>query len=95
MQVVEFLIGTDSVHVRIDAVAWLYLVFGQTQPLPFGQRVNHLSLCVTQILDRERHCPLHAIQVVVDAKSLKHEQRSRHAAQSQFGGKVLLKEFLD
>ena len=35
MEVVQFLIGTNGVHVGINAIARLYLVVGQRQPFPF------------------------------------------------------------
>ena len=95
MQVIQFLVGTNGVHVRIDAVAALHLLLSQCQSLPFRQRVHHLSPCVTHILDGERHRTLHAVQVVVDAQSLQHEQRCRHTAQPQFRRQVLLKEVLN
>ena len=36
VQVVEFLVGTDGIHVRIDAVAALHLLLGQRQSLPLS-----------------------------------------------------------
>ena len=95
MQVVQLLVSTDGVHIRIDAIAWLYLVFGQRQALPFSQRVNDLSTSIAQVLDGERHCTLHTIQVVVDAQSLQYEEWSRHTTQTQLGRQVLLKELLN
>ena len=95
MQIVELLISTDGVHVGIDTITRLYLILSQRKTLPLGQRVNHLSLRISQILDGERHSTLHTVQVVVDTQSLQHEQRSRHTTQPQLCGEVLLKEFLD
>ena len=37
MQVVQFLVSTDSIHIGIDSVARLHIVFSQCQPFPFGQ----------------------------------------------------------
>ena len=95
MQVVKLLISTDSIHVGIDAIARFYLILRQRESLPLGQRVNHLSLRISQILDGEGHSTLHTVQVVIDTQSLQNEQRSRHATQPQFGREVLLKELLD
>ena len=95
MQVVQFLVSTDSIHISIDSVARLHIVFSQCQPFPFGQRMNHLGLLVSQILNRKGHRTLHAIQVIIDAKAFQHEQRSRHTTQPQLRTQVLLEEFLN
>ena len=95
MEVIEFLVGTDGIHIGIDTIARLYLVLCQRETLPFSQRVHHLGLGVAQILDGETHRSLHTIQVVINAQSLQHEERCRHAAQPQLRRKVLLKEILD
>ena len=67
VQVVQLLVGTNGIHIRIDAIARFYLVFCQRQTLPFCQRMHHLCTGIAQILNRERHCALHTIQVIVDA----------------------------
>ena len=83
MKIIKFLIGTDGVHISIDTIVWLYLIFCQGQALPFSQRVNHLSLCITQILDRESYRALHSIQVVIDTQTLQYEERGGDTAQAQ------------
>ena len=83
MKIIKFLIGTDGVHIGIDTIAWLYFIFCQGQALPFSQRVNHLSLCITQILDRESYRALHSIQVVIDTQTLQYEERGGDTAQAQ------------
>ena len=95
VQVVQFLVGTYGVHVRIDAVARLNLILSQREPLPLGQRVHHLGLSVAEILDGECHCPLNTVQVIVDAQPLQHEERRRHATQPEFRRQVLLEELLN
>jgi len=84
VQVVKLLVGTNGVHISIDAISRLYLVFCQTQSLPFCKRVHHLGLGIAQILDREAHGALHTIQIVVNTKSFQHEEWCRYSAQSQF-----------
>ena len=37
VEVTQFFIGANGVHVGIDAVAGFDIVFGQRQSLPFGQ----------------------------------------------------------
>lgn len=95
MEVVQLLIGSDGIHVGINAKAWFNMVFGQRESLPFSQRMNNFCLGVTQVLDGERHRALHAIEVIVDAQALHHKQRCRHTRQTQFGCQILLKEILD
>ena len=95
MKVVELLVGADGVHVRIDTISRLHLVFGQSQSFPFRQRVHNLGLSLSQVLDGERDRTLHAVQVVVDAKAFQYEQRCRDAAQPQFRAQVLLEKLLD
>ena len=85
MEVVQFLVGTDGIHVGINAIARLYLVVGQRQPFPFRQRVYHFCPCLSHILDGEGNRPLDAVQVVIDAQTGLYEQRCRDAAQPQFG----------
>ena len=46
MDVVELLVGAYGVHIGIDAVSRFDVVFSQREPLPFGQRMNHLGLCI-------------------------------------------------
>ncbi len=94
MQVVQLLVSSDGIHIRIDTISRLNFVFSQSQSFPFRQRVYHLSLSVAKVFYRERHRTLHAIQVVVDTQTLHHEQRSRDTLQSKLCRKVLLEEVL-
>ena len=85
MEVIQLLVSTNGVHVGVDAVARLNVIFGQGQALPFSQRVYHLCLSVAQILYWEGHGALHAVEVVVYAETFQHKQGSCDAAQPQFG----------
>ena len=76
-------------------MAQLHLIFGQREPLPFGQRVHHFGTGIAQVFDGERYGALHTVQVVVDAKALQHKQRSCYTAQAQLGGEVLLEKLLN
>ena len=80
VDVVQLLVGADGVHVGVQPVSRGDLVGPQFHAFPFGQRVHHLGPAVAQIADRERHGALHAVQVVVDARARKDEQRRRDAA---------------
>ena len=66
MEIVQLLVGTDGIHIGINAIPRLNLILGKRQTLPFGQRMNDLGLCIAEILDGERHRTLHAIQVIID-----------------------------
>ena len=95
MQVVQFLVSADGIHVGIDAVARLYLVLSQRQSLPLRQGVNHLGLRIAQVLDGKRHGAFHTVQIVVDTQSLQHKQGSRHTTQAQFRGDILLEKLFN
>ena len=92
VQIVQLFVGTDGVHVRIDARSRLYAVVGKSQTLPFSKRMHHLCLLVAEVFDGERNGTLHAVKVVVDAETLQNEEGSGDAAQMQLSGKVLLEE---
>ena len=95
MEIVEFFVRPDGVHVGVDAVARLYAILRQRESFPLGKRVDHLSLGVTKVFNGEGHGTLHAVKVVVDAESLEHKERSRDTAQPKLGGKVLLEKVLN
>ena len=95
VEVIQFLVGPDGVHIGIDAITGLYLILCQRQALPLGQRVDHFGLGIAQILDREGNGPLHTVQIIVDSQSFENEQGCRDATQTEFCGEVLLKEVLN
>ena len=95
MEVVHLLVGAYGVHVGIDAVARLDVVFGQCEAFPLGQRMDHLGLLVAHVAYGEADGPLDAVEVVVDAQSFHDEEWGGDAAQPQFCRQVLLEEFLD
>ena len=95
MQVAQLLVCANSVHVGINAVAGLHIVFGEGETLPLGQRVDHFGPGIAQILDGEIHSALFAAEVVVDAQTAQHKQRSRDATEAKRGGKVIGKELFD
>ena len=95
MQVAQLLVGANGVHVGVNAVAGLHIVFGEGEALPLGQRVDHFGPGVAQILDGEIHSALFAAEVVVDAQTAQHKQRCRDTTEAKRGGKVIGKEFFD
>ena len=83
VEVVQLFVGADGVHVGIEAVARGNAVFGQFEPFPLGQRVDHFGTCLTHILNGESHGPFGSVQVVVDTCAREHEERCRHPTQVQ------------
>ena len=92
VQVVELLVGTDGIHVGIDAISWLYLILSEGKALPLSQGVNHLSLGIAQVLNRETHWALYAIEVVVDAETLQYKERGCYTTEAKFCTQVLLEK---
>lgn len=95
MEIIKLLVGTDGVHIGVDAVTWLHLIVGQRQTLPFCQRVHHFRLRIAQIFNGERHGTFRTAQIVVDTQSSEHKKRTGHAAQLQSRSQIFLKEIFD
>jgi len=94
MQVVQFLVGTDGVHVSVNAVAGLGLEGAQFHALPFGKRMNDLGTTLLDVLDGENNGALNAVQIIVDASSRKNEKRRSDTLELQVEGKIALEGFL-
>ncbi|MPN08261.1 hypothetical protein SDC9_155543 [bioreactor metagenome] len=75
MQVVQFFISSDSIHVGINTIPLFYSVIGQSHSFPFGKRMYNFSNGIVHILNRKTHRTLYSIQVVVDSGSLFHKKR--------------------
>ena len=64
------------------------------QPLPFGQRVDHLGFPAGEgHIEGDR--PLHPVQVVVEPGSGFHKKGSRHPPQIQSSGQSIFKNTLE
>ena len=94
VQVVQFLVAADGVHVSHQALAGAEAVLVQGVTFPFSQAVHHLSLLV-QAGDIKGDWALHTVQVVVQAAALHDEQGSGHALQVQGHADLFLKDGLD
>ena len=81
VQVVELLVAADGVHVGVDALAGAIAVLAQRHALPLGKRLDHLDVLLGRPRHVEAHGTLHAVEVVVEAGALEHEERRRHAGQ--------------
>ena len=94
VQVVQFFVPADGVHVGINALARMEVVAVQRHALPFRQRLHHLRVhaCGGDI---KADGTLHAVQVVVQAGGGLHEQRRRHPLQVQRLRQMVLKSPLD
>ena len=66
MEVSEFFIRTDGVHVGIDTVAFFDLIISKSKSFPFGKRMDDFSFGIVQILDRKRDRTFRSVQVVID-----------------------------
>ena len=95
MEVVQLLVGTQGVHVGIDAAARGDAEFGELQALPFRERMDYLRLLLIETEHGEPDGTLHAVQVVVDTRSGENGHRRRHAQQGELGGKVVLEHVFD
>ena len=67
MEIIQLLIRTDSIHIRVDAIAGCHAKLSKRQAFPLSQRVYDLSLCLTHIFDGEGHRAFNTVQVIVDA----------------------------
>ena len=83
MKIVKLLVGPDSVHVGVDAIARLNGILSQGEPFPLGKRVDHLCLSIAKILNGKRHGAFRAVEVVVYAKTFKHKQRCCYTAEAK------------
>ena len=82
MKVSQLLICADGVHIGINAVSRFDVVIGQSQSFPFGQRVYHFGLRISQIFDRERNRSLYSVQIIVDSHPFQYEERSCDTAKA-------------
>ena len=67
VDVVEFLVASDGVHVGVETIARTNFVFCKHQALPFGERVHHFSHLLSHVLDRKLYWAFHAVQIIVDS----------------------------
>ena len=94
VNVVQFLVPADGVHIGVQAVAHGEMIPLQSQPLPLGQGVHHLGIGSYRG-DVEGNGTLIAVQVVVQAGAFGDEQGSGDPLQIQRVGELLLEGGLD
>ena len=94
VQVVQFLIAADGVHVSHNALAGAEAVLVQGIALPLCQAVDDLGVLV-QAGHIELDRALHTVQIVVQAAALHDEQGSRDALEVERHADLLLENRLD
>ena len=94
VEVIQFLVPADGVHVGEQAVAGAETVLMQGQPLPLGQTVHHLGADAGGG-DVKAHRALHAVQVVVQAQGRVHEQGGGDPLEVQRRAQLDLEGLLD
>ena len=95
VEIIEFFVSTNSIHIGIDAISRFYFIFSQCQSLPFCQRMNHFRFSISQIFDRESYRTFHSIEIIINTQTFQYEKRSSHTTQTKFCGKICLKELLN
>ena len=94
VDVVQFLVPADGVHIGVQAVAHGEMIPLQSQPLPLGQGVHHLGISSYRG-DVEGNRTLIAVQVVVQAGVFGDEQGSGDPLQIQRVGELILEGGFD
>ena len=94
VQVVQFLVAADGVHIGHNALTGAEAVLVQGVALPLSQTVDDFCLLV-QAGHIERNRALDAVQVIVQAAALHDKQGSRDALEVQRHAELLLKNRLD
>ena len=67
VQVVQFFVASDGVHVSDDAESRIHLVFRQRDSLPFCKTVYHLGYGLVHVFDGEGYRAFNSAQVIVQA----------------------------
>ena len=94
VDIIQFLIPTDGVHIGIQSLAGLKAVAEKRQALPLGQRMDDLRL-PPDIRHIKGDGALHAVQIVIEARGSFHKQRGRDTAEVQIAAQRILKQPLD
>ena len=92
VDVVEFLVGTNGIHIGVDAIAALDAIIGKNHTFPLGKRVDNLRLLVVHVFHRERYRTLNSVQVIVQSSTFQHKKRCRYTPQVQLRRQVRLEK---
>ena len=91
MKIVKLFVCANRIHIGIKPESRCNVICTQFHPLPLGERVNDLGLSPTHIGNGKRYRPLASIQVVVQPRTGKNEQRSCYPTQVKRLGQSFLK----
>ena len=91
VEVVQFLVPADGVHITVQALAHPEAVILEGLALPLCQRLDHLCFNAA-VFHIEGDFPLDAVQVVVQAGRSLHEERRGHAVEIQRGAQGVGKQ---
>ena len=94
MEIVQLLVAPYGVHIGVESGSRLEVVFSQSHPLPFSQRLDDLYLFFSHVLYCEADGPLDAVEVIIEPRLRSHEQRSRYSSQPQAVSQLLLEKIL-
>ena len=94
MDIVDLLVPADGVHIGVKPLADIEIIVFQREPLPLREGMHHLR-GLPDRRDVEPDRTLHAVQIVVQARILPHEEGGGHAAQIELDGEVHLEGPLD
>ncbi len=94
VEIVEFLVSTDGVHVGVKSFSDTEPVITERHALPLGEGLNDLRLC-SGVLDVEGDLAFITVQVIVQAGGCLKKQRRGNAVKLQGGGQRISKLALD
>ena len=91
---VEEVVLADGAHVGAEAFAGLHVELLQRHPLPLGRRLHHLRVdgvlvAIVRDVELDGRARAVAVEIVVDARLLVHDEGHRNHHQVQFLAEVL------
>ena len=95
VQISQFFVSTDGIHIGVNAIAFCNLIFRQRQTLPLRQGVHHFCARIVQIFDGKIHRTLCSTQIIVDTQTAQHKKRCCDTTQTQCSGQVVGKKLFD
>ena len=94
MDIIQRFVPADGVHIGVEALIGAKAVAVQRQPLPFGQRMDHLCI-PADIGDVKGDGALHTVQIIVQAGGRFHKKRRRDTTEVQIAAEGILEHTLD
>ena len=94
VKVVHLLIPADGIHIGVEAGAGLELIALESETLPLGQRVHHLTFGA-HVGDVEGDGTLYTVEVIIQAGLAVYEEGSGDPMQIEPYGEAVLKLAVD